>query len=78
VATAWFDPPAAGEKMMRAPNISSSWRRSTEVFSGITHTRPYPCSLATIARAIPVLPDVGSRIVLPGVSSPSASAARTM
>jgi hypothetical protein len=36
IATAWFDPPAAGEEMISAPYISSSWRRSTEVFSGIT------------------------------------------
>ena len=40
MATAWFDPPAAGEEMMRAPYISSSWRRSIEVFSGITQTSP--------------------------------------
>ncbi len=38
VATAWLDPPAAGEKMIFAPYISSSWRRSAEVFSGMTHT----------------------------------------
>jgi hypothetical protein len=37
-ATAWFEPPAAGEKMICAPYISSSCRRSTEVFSGMTHT----------------------------------------
>ena len=38
LATALLEPPAAGEKMIRAPNISSSWRRSMDVFSGITHT----------------------------------------
>jgi hypothetical protein len=31
-----FDPPSAGEKMIRAPYSSSSWRRSIDVFSGIT------------------------------------------
>jgi len=35
----------------------------------------YPLRRATIASAIPVLPDVGSRITLPGRSSPDASAA---
>jgi hypothetical protein len=38
MATAWFEPPAAGEEMICAPYISSSWRRSSEVFSGITQT----------------------------------------
>ena len=78
IATAWFDPPAAGEETIRAPNISSSSRRSVEVFSGITQTSPYPLSLAIIASEMPVLPDVGSRIVQPGVSRPSASAAATI
>ena len=38
MATAWLEPPAAGEEMISAPYISSSCRRSTEVFSGITQT----------------------------------------
>jgi aspartate kinase len=36
IATAWLEPPAAGEEMIVAPYISSSSRRSGEVFSGIT------------------------------------------
>jgi hypothetical protein len=38
VATAWFEPPAAGEKMISAPYMRSSWTRSDETFSGMTHT----------------------------------------
>jgi hypothetical protein len=37
--TASFDPPAAGDETISAPHISSIWRRSIEVFSGITQTR---------------------------------------
>src|SRR5688572_21788912 len=72
--TASLEPPAAGDEMISAPHISRSWRRSAEVFSGMTHTRRYPRSLAAIAREMPVLPEVGSRIVQPGVSAPSFSA----
>ena len=36
--TASLDPPAAGEETISAPHIRSSWRRSSEVFSGITQT----------------------------------------
>src|SRR3954452_17202729 len=58
--------------------MRSSWRRSWEVFSGITQTSRYPLSLAAIAKEIPVLPDVGSRIVQPGRSVPSFSATSTI
>jgi hypothetical protein len=34
--TASFEPPAAGEPMISAPYIRSSWRRSSLVFSGMT------------------------------------------
>ena len=64
--------------MIVAPYISSSWRRSAEVFSGMTTVSWYPRSLATMAREMPVLPDVGSRIVAPGCSRPSFSACSTM
>ena len=60
--------------MISAPHIRSSWRRSSEVFSGITQTSRYPLSRAAIASEIPVLPDVGSRIVQPGRRMPSRSA----
>ena len=39
VATAWLEPPAAGEKMISDPYIRRSWIRSAETFSGITQTR---------------------------------------
>jgi hypothetical protein len=48
------------------------------VFSGITQTSRYPRSLAAIASEIPVLPDVGSRIVQPGRSRPSFSASTSI
>ena len=73
--TASFDPPAAGEAIIFAPHISRSWRRSAEVFSGITQINLYPRTFEIIAREIPVLPDVGSKIVAPGFSEPSRSAA---
>src|SRR3954451_4592884 len=76
--TASLEPPAAGEETISAPHMRSSWRRSWEVFSGITQTSRYPLSLAAIAREIPVLPDVGSRIVQPGRSVPSFSATSTI
>jgi hypothetical protein len=38
MATAAFEPPAPGEKMISAPYIRSSWIRSDETFSGITQT----------------------------------------
>src|SRR6056297_1290983 len=60
--------------MISAPHIRSSCVRSSEVFSGITHTSRYPRCLATMARAIPVLPLVGSSKVAPGCSKPSFSA----
>ena len=64
--------------MISAPHIRSSWLRSSEVFSGITQTSRYPRSLAAIASEMPVLPLVGSRIVQPGRSRPSFSAATTI
>src|SRR5689334_16889556 len=73
-----FDPPAAGEKMISAPYMRSNCTRSLDTFSGITHTSRYPRSLATMAREMPVLPLVGSRIVSPGRSRPAASAERTI
>src|SRR2546422_3520543 len=43
--------------------------------SGRTQSRRYPLARATIARLIPVLPLVGSRMVLSGDRSPLSSAA---
>src|SRR5215813_291951 len=64
--------------MISAPYIRSSVTRSLDTFSGITQTSRYPRSLATMARLMPVLPLVGSKIVSPGRNRPSASAARTI
>src|SRR5256714_4891359 len=64
--------------MSSAPYIRSTCTRSVETFSGITQTSRYPRSFATMAREIPVLPLVGSRMVSPGRSRPAASAPRTM
>ena len=46
--------------------------------SGITRMRRYPLAAARAARAIPVLPEVGSMITVPGVSSPFASPSSSM
>ena len=54
---------------------SSLTTASAVAFSGITHVSGYPFSLATIASAMPVLPEVGSSRCRPAVSSPVASAA---
>src|SRR5262245_41311048 len=62
--------------MISAPYMRRSWTLSLETFSGMTQTSRYPRSLATIARAMPVLPLVGSRIVSPGRRWPADSAAR--
>ena len=40
----------------------------------MTISTGYPLTIPTIARPMPVLPDVGSMMVLPGVSLPSRSA----
>ena len=41
----------------------------------MTTVSRYPIRLATMARAMPVFPEVGSRMVFSGVSSPDARAA---
>src|SRR5690625_2005834 len=48
------------------------------ILSGIVRTRRYPFTAATIAKATPVLPEVGSTIVIPGRRRPSPSAASTI
>jgi hypothetical protein len=67
-------PSAAGEGMTSAPKISSSWRRSTDTFSGRTTRSLYPFTRQTRAKPIPVLPELGSRMVSPGRSRPASSA----
>src|SRR5574337_365397 len=66
------------EERSSAPKISRSWRRSGVAFSGITTLTLYPFRRPIMAKAIPVLPLVGSRIVLSFVSSPLRSACSSM
>src|SRR3954454_17810555 len=73
-----FVPLSAGENTMSAPNSSSRRTRSSLALSGITTVRRYPLRRATMARAMPVLPEVGSRMTLSGVRRPSRSASSTM
>ena len=51
-----------------------SLRRSTENESAMIATKGYPFTAQTIASAIPVLPDVGSMTVCPGLRTPRRSA----
>ena len=69
-----FVPLSPSLNTISAPNSRSRPIRSWLALSGITTVSLYPLRAATIASAIPVLPDVGSRIVLSGVRSPDASA----
>mmetsp|Transcript_5360 Transcript_5360/g.11278 ORF Transcript_5360/g.11278 Transcript_5360/m.11278 type:complete len:241 (-) Transcript_5360:68-790(-) len=72
-------PFAAGVSTRSAPNALSKARLSMLIDSGIVRMSLYPLDAATIARPIPVFPEVGStRIVLPGEISPRASASVIM
>src|SRR6185295_1069552 len=48
------------------------------MLSGMTRTSLYPLTAATMARPMPVLPEVGSTITPPGLSLPDASASTTI
>jgi hypothetical protein len=48
------------------------------ILSGMVNTDLYPLTAATMAAPIPVLPDVFSTIVPPGLRSPSSSALEMM
>ena len=61
-----------------APNALSTLRRSTDMVSGMVSVMGYPRAAATKARAIPVLPLVGSISALPGFRMPRFSASHTM
>mmetsp|Transcript_6726 Transcript_6726/g.15533 ORF Transcript_6726/g.15533 Transcript_6726/m.15533 type:complete len:244 (-) Transcript_6726:252-983(-) len=68
-------PLAAGVNLTSAPKALSSTRRSILIDSGIVKMSLYPLEAATMARPIPVFPEVGStRVDFPGVMSPLASA----
>ncbi|HWQ79550.1 MAG TPA: S-layer homology domain-containing protein [Anaerovoracaceae bacterium] len=67
-------PKAASVSIVFAPKASIILRRSTETASLMTITTEYPFTAPIIARPIPVFPEVGSMMVLPGVSDPQSSA----
>src|SRR5699024_655918 len=70
-----FIPSAPGVKTSSAPYAFNKLRRSLLIVSGITKTALYPLLAAPIARPIPVLPLVGSTIVVSFVNLPASSAA---
>ena len=62
----WYMPipfASLGVNTTFAPNILISLRRSTENDSAIVRTKGYPFCAHTIAKPIPVLPDVASTTV---------------
>ena len=64
--------------MSSAPYARSSMRRSRLIVSGMVSTHRYPRAAHTMARAIPVLPLVGSRMIVSGLIRPACSAASIM
>ena len=71
-----FIPSAPGVRMSSAPNALSICRRSTDIVSGIVNVSGYPLAAQTYARAMPVLPLVGSTTFMPGLSLPVFSASQ--
>ncbi len=64
---------------MALPGVSTSFepralsitRRSRDIESGMVRIRSYPFAAATMARPMPVFPEVGStKVVFPGEMSP--------
>src|SRR5580698_2411378 len=79
LAMAPFIPFGPGVSTISAPKAFSSTRRSMLIVSGIVRISLYPFTAATNARAIPVLPLVGSiRMVSPGLIRPAFSALSIM
>ena len=73
-AIAPFIPFAPSVRTSSAPYAFNNVRRSMLMVSGRVSTAWYPFAVATAARPIPVLPDVGSIIVAPGFKMPFFSA----
>ncbi len=71
-------PRAAGVKRNSAPRALRIFLRSSLADSDMVRHRRYPFAAATIARPIPVLPLVASRMTLSRVSSPRSSARSIM
>ena len=53
-------------------------RRSALMVSGMVRITRYPRAAATLARPMPVLPEVGSMMTPPGFRSPFSSASKIM
>src|ERR1700761_4016781 len=71
-------PSGPGVSTSSAPYARSSIRRSTLIVSGIVSAHRYPRAAHTMASAMPVLPLVGSRMMVSGLISPAFSAASIM
>src|SRR5213593_2021712 len=61
--------------MTSAPSARSRRAFSCDILSGMVKMHRYPLTAAASARPTPVLPDVASTIIPPGLSRPSRSAA---
>src|SRR6185503_18034510 len=66
------EPSIGSLKTISAPYARITRFRSTLTFSGMTSLTAKPSAAPTIARPMPVLPDVESRMVFPGTSVPAA------
>ena len=77
-STAAVTPPLGSVRTSSAPKARIRMRRSTLIEDGMTITTLYPRAAPTIAKATPVLPEVASIMVPPGLSCPEASAASTI
>ena len=66
-------PSSLGVRCTSAPRRASIFRRSTDIVSGMVRTHRYPRAAHTMARAMPVFPDVGSTTVTPSWRRPSRS-----
>ena len=71
-------PSEAGVRTISAPKALISRRRSRLMLSGMVTISRYPRAAQVKARAIPVLPLVGSTTTVPGLSLPWASASSIM
>ncbi len=76
-ATAPLMPLAPSVSTTLAPYAASSLRRSMLMVSGMVSVNGMPRAAATNAKAMPVLPLVGSTSSLPGPSKPRFSASQT-
>ncbi|MNN36013.1 hypothetical protein D3C81_1498860 [compost metagenome] len=73
-----FMPLAGSVNTSSAPRALRTLRRSMLIEAGMVSINLYPRAAATKARPIPVLPDVGSTMVMPGLSLPLLSASQIM